>query len=584
VSLVILRGIAVVALILLIWNPSSSRILPTSDQPIVLLDASLSMSAAWKAALDSVRPLARRRAVVWRFGRRVAAFDSTAPGDGATRLGPALEAAAGRAGEVVVVTDGALDDVASIPADLLHRPRVVLLPRTPFFDAYLASVEGMRHLTRADTVRLRVSYGTAGARDTGNGKRSGTLVVRLGDRQLSSQRVSLPDSGTVSTEIVFPVSRIPSSGWSVLEIRLDGVGDAEPRDDARLFAVEVSLEPAAVIFASPPDWEARFLARTLSDVARMPVRMFVETEVGRWRDAASLAPVATPELIRAAESARLVVLAGNPERSRALIASKKAATAARLSWLTNGQPGDWYVERPLSSPLTAALSGVVWDSLPPATGAGPPPDVQDSTDVVALTARLARRGAARPVVVLEPRNGERRATITASGLWRWAFRGGASEQAYRSLVASLVDWLLGQRGTGSRDRVIVESIEVPNGMAVRWQWAVPATPPQALQITLRTRDSTRTDTLRFDAAGHAELLLPPGEYRYALSGGPEQGVVAVETYSDEWRPRAPALTAQPGEATARLGSIGLRDRWWLFVIAIAALAAEWTLRRRQGLP
>lgn len=583
-SLVILRGIAVVALILLIWNPSSSRILPTSDQPIVLLDASLSMSASWQAALDSVRPLARRRAVVWRFGRRVAAFDSTAPSDGATRLGPALEAAAGRAGEVVVVTDGALDDVASIPPDLLHRPRVVLLPRTPFFDAYVASVEGIRHLTRADTVRLRVSYGTAGARGTGSGKRNGTLVVRLGDRQLSSQRVSLPDSGTVSTEITFPVSRIPSPGWSVLEIRLDGVGDAEPRDDARVFAIEVSLEPAAVIFASPPDWEARFLARTLSDVARMPVKMFVETEAGRWRDAASLAPVATPELIRAAESARLVVLAGNPERSRALVASKKAAAAARLSWLTNGQPGDWYVERPLSSPLTAALAGVVWDSLPPATGAGPPADVHDSTDVVALTARLARRGAARPIVVLEPRNGERRATITAGGLWRWAFRGGASEQAYRSLVASLVDWLLGQQAAGSRDRAIVESIEVTNGMPVRWHWALAATPPQPLQITLRARDSTRTDTLRFDAAGRAELLLPPGGYRYALSGGPEQGVVAVETYSDEWRPRAPALTAQPGDATARVGSIGLRDRWWLFVIAIAALAAEWTLRRRQGLP
>ncbi|HEV2672290.1 MAG TPA: vWA domain-containing protein [Gemmatimonadales bacterium] len=583
-SLVILRGIAVVSLILLVWNPSSSRILPTSDQPIVLLDASLSMNASWQAALDSVRPLARRRAVVWRFGRRVAAFDSLSPSDGATRLGPALEAAAGRAGEVVVVTDGALDDAASIPPDLLRRPRVILLPRAPFFDAYVASVAGTRHVTRGDTVRLRVSYGTSGTPDAAHGKRTGTIVVRLGDRQLLSQRVSLPDSGTISTELPFPVSRIPSAGWSVLEVSLDGIHDTEPRDDKRLFAIDVSLEPAAVIFASPPDWEARFLARTLRDVARMPVKMFVETEAGRWRDAASLAPVATPELIRAAQNARLVVLAGNPERSRAFVAARKGAAAARLSWLTNGQPGDWYVERPLSSPLTAALSGVVWDSLPPATAGGPPADFHDSTDVVALTARLARRGAARPIVVLEPRNGERRATITAGGLWRWAFRGGASEQAYRSLVAALVDWLLGtEQGARSRERAIVESIEVPNGMPLVWRWSA-AGAPQPLQITLRAGDSTHTDTLRFDAAGRAELLLPLGVYRYALSGGSEQGVVAVETYSDEWLPRAPVLTAQPGEATARLGSIGLRDRWWLFVITIAALAAEWTLRRRQGLP
>ena len=75
-----------------------------------------------------------------------------------------------------------------------------------------------------------------------------------------------------------------------------------------------------------------------------------------------------------------------------------------------------------------------------------------------------------------------------------------------------------------------------------------------------------------------------GIYQYALVGGPERGVVAVEAYSDEWQPRAPTIGSQPGEATARLASVGLRDRWWLFVIAIAALATEWAMRRRQGLP
>ncbi|HJS44666.1 MAG TPA: hypothetical protein VJ755_14460, partial [Gemmatimonadales bacterium] len=353
-SLMILRGLAMLGLILLLWNPASSRILPTSDQPIVLLDASLSMSASWRAALDSVRPMMGRRAVVWRFGRTVAGFDSVPPGDGATRLAPALEAAAGRAGEVVVVSDGAVEDAASIPPDLLRRPRVVLLPRAPFFDAFIASVEGTKHVTRSDTVRLKVSYGTAGRRETGNGKR-GTLAVRIGERDLASQRVPLPDSGTITTELTFPVSRIPSPGWSVLEIRLDGVGDVEPRDDSRLFAIQVSLEPAAVLFASPPDWEARFLARTLNDVARMPIKVFVETEPGRWRDAATLAPVSTTELSRAGQGARLVVLTGQPDRSRAFIASRNAA---RLIWPAAGQAGDWYVERPPSSPIAGALSGV----------------------------------------------------------------------------------------------------------------------------------------------------------------------------------------------------------------------------------
>ena len=580
--LVILRVVAVLALILLLWNPASSRTLPSRDQPIVLLDASLSLSGAgmpWRAALDTARALARQRnALVWRFGARVAAFDTTPPTDGASRLGPALEAAAARGGEVIVVTDGVVDDIATIPADLRCRPRVVIQPRAPVFDAYVASIEGQRRVSTQDTVRLKVSYGTAGIRDSR--KRDATLTLNAEGRRLLSHRVSLPDSGVVSIDLALPASRIPHPGWSVLDVRLDGVGDAEPRDDARRFAIEVSLQPAAVIFASPPDWETRFLARALSDVARVPVKVFVETEQGRWRDAATLAPVATADLTRAAQGARLVVLTGDPERARRLVGGG-AGAAARLIWSTAGQAGDWYVERPPASPLAGALAGVVWDSLPPATGAGVPP--RDSTAVVVLTARLARRGAPRPIVTLAERNGTREVTVTASGLWRWAFRGGAAGEAYRSLIAGMVDWLLGAQGAGSRERAVPVTLETPNGLPLVWRWTSSGD-PHPLSIALDGEQRHRADTLRFDAAGRAELLLPPGVYRYALGGGPERGVVAVETYTDEWIPRPPSLGPQPGEARARMTSIGLRDRWWLFVIAIAALAAEWAWRRRQGLP
>jgi len=582
-SLVILRAVAVLALILLLWNPSSARLLPAGDQPIVLLDASLSMTGPpWQAALDSARSFAGRRAVVWRFGAGVTAFDTTPPTAGASDLGPALEAAAGRAGEVVIITDGNVDDVASIPPDLLRRPRIIVQPRRAFFDAYVASVEGARHVTRGDTVRLKVSYGAAGIRGSGLGARNAAIVVSVAERRLTSQRVTLPDSGTMSTDVAFPVSRIPNPGWAVLEVRLDGAGDAEPRDDARLFVLDVSLEPAAVIFASPPDWEARFLARALSDVARLPVRVFVETEAGRWRDGATLAPVAGAELTRAASAARLVIATGDPARAREFTA-RTAGAGPVLLWPTNGQAGDWYVEPPQSSPFTAALAGVSWDSLPPATAVTVPARDSNRTTTVALAARLARRGLARPIVTLEQRDDRRVASITAAGLWRWAFRGGAAEQAYRSVIAAVVDWLLGEQGAATRERAAPEQLEVPNGLPTVWRWTAPDS-ARPLAITLRSGPTTRTNTLRFDAAGRAQLLLPPGSYRYVLSGGPEQGVVAVETWSEEWLPRAPAISAQPGEATARVASVGLRDRWWLFVIAILALATEWALRRRQGLP
>src|SRR3989449_10177691 len=133
-----------------------------------------------------------------------------------------------------------------------------------------------------------------------------------------SRVVSLPDSGIVSTEITLPSSPftgLSRAGWQALEVRLEGVaGDSEPRDDARRFVLEVSPQPSVVLLASPPDWDSRFLARALSDVARVPVRTFVESEPGGggWRDAANLAPVSTAEVTRVVAGARLVVRAGNP--------------------------------------------------------------------------------------------------------------------------------------------------------------------------------------------------------------------------------------------------------------------------------
>jgi hypothetical protein len=188
------------------------------------------------------------------------------------------------------------------------------------------------------------------------------------------------------------------------------------------------------------------------------------------------------------------------------------------------------------------------------------------------------------VVTLEQRDGNRRATIAAAGLWRWAFRGGAGEEAYRGLVAALADWLLGG-GEARTERAVPLTLETPNGVPLAWRWTG-AGESRPLPIDLQGESGARRDTLRFDAAGRAELRLPPGVYRYVLgqTALPERGVVAVEEYSDEWRPAVPVLAPQAGVAGGRVAQVGLRDRWWLFVIAIAAFAAEWAWRRRQGLP
>jgi hypothetical protein len=173
--------------------------------------------------------------------------------------------------------------------------------------------------------------------------------------------------------------------------------------------------------------------------------------------------------------------------------------------------------------------------------------------------------------------------IAAAGLYRWAFRGGASAEAYRALVAQMADWLLGEAARGKGERVTPKALVVANGLPVVWRWTGPDA-PHDLIVTLSATSGERRDTLRFDATGEATLLLPSGAYRYDVEGGSERGMVAVETYSDEWRPTTTVVQSQPGAPAGRFATVGMRDHWWLFVLAIAAFTAEWAWRRRLGLP
>ena len=59
--------------------------------------------------------------------------------------------------------------------------------------------------------------------------------------------------------------------------------------------------------------------------------------------------------------------------------------------------------------------------------------------------------------------------------------------------------------------------------------------------------------------------------------------MAVETWSDEWYPRPVTLAASEATVRREERRAGLRDRWWLFAVAIAAWCAEWLVRRRMGL-
>src|SRR5256886_9036735 len=148
----------------MIRRPPRSTLFPYTTLFRSLLDASLSMAGRgghWAAALDTARALAHGD-VIWRFGARVTAFDTLAPRDGASRLAPALAAAAARGGPVAIVTDGAIADRADAPPDLLRSARIVVLPPAPFLDPFVSNLHGPGRGGAGDTIRPKSSYGTVG--------------------------------------------------------------------------------------------------------------------------------------------------------------------------------------------------------------------------------------------------------------------------------------------------------------------------------------------------------------------------------------------------------------------------------------
>lgn len=562
------RAIAWAALGLLLLNLSCPVSRPPG-RPLVLLDASLSMSAAgghWAEARDS----AARWGEVRRFGDEHAAAD-TLPSRGRSLLAPALTAASATDRRVVVVTDGEIEDAGDLPPDLLPRATVRVFPRTPAPDLALVSLDGPVRVTAGDSIPLEVEVEATG----GAPADSVTVEATLGGKRLAARILRLK-GGRASTRLVLSSSAV-GAGEHVLHVGLAGANDAEPRTDTRLHIVTVAPTPGVVLLATPADWDSRFLYRTLREVAQLPVRGFVRIDPDRWRSMADLSVVANETVRQAARRADLLIQMG-----RAGTLTEGATARGLWSWPAGSDSsaiaGDWYLTASPASPIAGAFLGQPVDSFPPAIQLAPLQP--ESADWVALTAQLGRRGAQRPAVFGRQAGRVRTVVVAVDGLWRWAFRGGSSEQAYRTWVAATTSWLLGgadsSRGSARPVRAVVS-----NGRPVVFEWTGQG-PPVGLGITWSGEGAPRADTLRFDGSGHAAVWLRPGEYRYRLSGG-GGGAVAVEQYSDELLPRPVVLTPHDGRSPVAAGRRAARDWLWLFGLCIAALAAEWIARRRLGL-
>ncbi len=563
------RAIAWVAIGLLLLNLSC----PTPGAPrqaLVLLDASLSLGAPggrWAEARDS----ARRWGEVRQFGDERVSADSV-PARGRSLLGPSLLAASASDRPIVIVTDGEIDDAGDLPPEILARAGVRIFARSAQPDLAITRLTGPVRVTAGDTVALEVEIQALG----GGAPDSVQVEVRSGSSRVASRTVRLREKAIGRARIAVPSSSI-GSGEHLLRVSLSGADDPEPRTDARLHLVTVTPTPGVVLLAGPADWDSRFLYRTLRDVAQLPVRGYLRLNGDRWRSMTDLGPVTADQVRQAARRADLLILKG-------AVASLAEGTLARGIWswpvADEGEElsGDWYLSPSDVSPVAGAFLGQPVDSFPPAfqlapiqTGAG---------DWVALSGQLGRRGAMRPAVIGRQEGRVRRVVVAVDGLWRWAFRGGSSEQSYRAWVAATASWLLGGADTARGSARPVRAV-VPNGRPLVFEW-IGSGGAKSVGLVWAGPSGPRPDTLHFDGEGRATVWLPPGEHRYRLSGG-GAGTVAVEEYSDELLPRPVTLTAREARSPRPRGRTAARDWLWLFGICVLALSGEWFARRRLGL-
>ncbi len=457
--------------------------------------------------------------------------------------------------------------------------RLIVIPHRPQRDLAVSTIDVPRAVVSGDSVEARVAVAAGGT-----GVRTGALALTLDGKQIATAKIdSLGPFGERTLSLKTKLDA--SAGSTILRAIVSSPDDAEHRNDTLAVAIDVSREATAVFVSTSPDFDARYALAVLRGALGIPTRGFFRVAPGEWRVEGALTPIPEADVRQALRDAPVAIIHGDT----AAFGAPRAATLGPLALIvTAGTEGEWYASAAPASPLTPSLSGVVWDSLPPVAVT---PTVPTGT-WQGIEVRRGRGEEKKSIVVGtdEPR---RVAVITASGLWRWRFRGGVASDAYTALWGGIFDWLAAQRA--DRRAAVPDERLLRAGDPIRWRRGSPT--DSVVTVTLRARAAGaaanvaggnaggRVDslTLRFpsDANVVESKPLPPGIYEVATRGG--ASLIAVNS-SREWLPRAPRVVsgAVKGSISAD-NAPRLRDQWWAYALAIVLLCAEWILRRRRGM-
>ena len=563
-----LRGLALTLAVALVLDAPLGR--AAVVQPLVFVDASQSMAREgadlMRVALDSARAAGGDSVLLFgdsvRFARERGSSD-----DAATRVRPIVERAMATGRAAIIITDGELQDSSALDA-FTNGSRVVVVARPQRRDAAVAGLEVPRAAVDGDSIvaRITVSSGALGAN-------AGTLTLFVGDRAIGRGTVEAMSPWSERQTEVRARLTSATQGSELLRAIVSTPDDAEPRNDTLSAAIEVSRAASAVFVSTSPDQDARFAIAVLRGALALPTRGFLRVAPGTWRVEGTLAPVTESEVRSALREAPVAILHGDT----AIFGPPLGATNGPLALMVqpDAEDGEWYPSGAPASPLSGVLAAVPFDTLPPVSAGAPA-----QGDWVGLEARRGREMMRRPVVV--GRDAPRRVvTVTASGFWRWRFRGGASADAYAALLGGIFDWLAAERAD-RRGAVPDEGI-VRSGQPIRWRRGSSA--DSLVRVTLRRRGDTRVDSvlLRFAPGTTIQESAPlrAGVYEVTVPGG--QALLPVNA-SSELLPERPRLSSSAvGRRSNLADARGARGNGWLYGLAIALLCAEWILRRRMGL-
>ena len=534
------------------------------------LDVSSSMarddSTTWRAARDSLRRVHADSTFV--FGDSIRRGDtSKPPSDPTTRLRPVAERALGAGHPLLVITDGEVDDpdaLATLPAG----SRLVMVKHPAKRDLGVVSIDAPRAIVSGDTVEVGVTVAAGGA-----GAAPSSLSLTLNDRPIATIPV---DSMTPFAERTIRVkARLEGvSGAALLRAAVASPGDENRRDDTLTVAVDVSRAASAVFVSTSPDFDARYALAVLRPSLGIPTRGFFRVAPGEWRTDGSLAVASEADVRQALHDAPVAIIHGDTS----VFGPPRAATLGPLALLvTSGTEGEWYPSAAPLSPLAPALSGVVWDSLPPV---GVAPVVAKGT-WTGVEARRGRGDERKPLIVgmEEPR---RVAVISASGMWRWKFRGGVAGDAFTAFWGSVFDWLAAERA--DHRAAVPDERVVRAGDPIRWRRG--SAGDSLATVVVQRRGTTRGDTLMLRFPPGVTVVETPalaaGVYDVTTRGG--SALLPVNP-SREWIPRAPTVTAKDRTLGALSADAAprIRGAGWAYALAILVLCAEWILRRRRGM-